>query len=53
MKKSETLIKPQNEKVLKQVILKDLDKGRKDFDLPHTKAVVYWMKYLLQNIENV
>ena len=46
------LIKPQIEKVLKQIILKDLSKGRKDFDKPHTEAVVYWMKYLLQNIDS-
>jgi hypothetical protein len=42
-----TLIDPQIEAVLKRVILPDLKKGRKDFDLPHTKAVVFWMKKLL------
>lgn len=35
------------EKVLQAMIFQDLKKGRKDFDLPHTKAVVYWMKHLL------
>ena len=47
------LIKPQIEKVLRQIILKDLSKGRKDFDRPHTEAVVYWMKYLLENVESI
>ncbi|MBU0975048.1 hypothetical protein KKD03_05105 [Patescibacteria group bacterium] len=47
------LIKPQIEKVLKQIILKDLSKGRKDFDKPHTEAVVHWMKYLLKNIQSL
>ncbi|MCB9813617.1 MAG: hypothetical protein H6772_04390 [Pseudomonadales bacterium] len=47
------LIKPQIEKVLKQIILKDLNKGRKAFDKPHTEAVVKWMKYLLTNIESL
>ena len=48
-----SLIKPRIEKVLKQIILKDLSKGRKDFDKPHTEAVVYWMKYLLKNIKSL
>lgn len=47
------LINPRVEKVLRQVILKDLSKGRKDFDRPHTEAVVHWMKYMLENIESV
>lgn len=41
------MINPKIEKVLQQVIFQDLKKGRKDFDLPHTKAVVHWMKHLL------
>lgn len=45
------LIKPQIERVLRQIILKDLSKGRKDFDKPHTEAVVYWMKHLLMTLE--
>ncbi len=35
------------EALLRSTILPDLESGRKDFDLPHTQAVVYWMKYLL------
>jgi hypothetical protein len=38
-----TLLFPE-EQVLRDVILPDLDKGRPDFDRPHTEAVVYWMK---------
>lgn len=41
------LIDPSIEKILQETIFPDLLKGRKDFDLPHTKAVVYWMKQLL------
>ncbi len=47
-----TLIKPQIERVLRQTILKDLAQGRKDFDKPHTEAVVFWMKYLLTHIKS-
>ncbi len=37
------------EQVLRQIILKDLsNKGRLNWDHPHTEAVVYWMKHLLQ-----
>ena len=32
------------EKVLQETIFPDLHQGRQDWDLPHTKAVVYWMK---------
>jgi len=32
------------EKVLQETIFPDLLRGRKNFDLPHTKAVVYWIK---------
>ena len=31
-------------------ILRDLEKGRRVFDKPHTLAVVYWMKYLLRKL---
>lgn len=43
------LIDPKIERVLETHIYPDLNKGRKDFDLPHTKAVVYWMKWLIAN----
>jgi hypothetical protein len=37
------------EQVLRQIILKDLNnKGRLDWDRPHTEAVVHWMKHLLK-----
>ncbi len=36
------------EKILRDVILPDLEKGRKDWDLEHTRAVVYWMKRLVK-----
>lgn len=36
------------EKVLRGVILPDLERGRPDFDRPHTEAVVYWMKVLVE-----
>jgi hypothetical protein len=50
MKKSQ-LIHPYIERILRQVILKDLaNKGRPHWDKPHTEAVVYWMKYLLKKI---
>ncbi|NCO12285.1 MAG: hypothetical protein COZ34_04455 [Candidatus Pacebacteria bacterium CG_4_10_14_3_um_filter_34_15] len=45
------MIKSQIERVLKQIILKDLSKGRKNFDKPHTEAIVYWMKHLLKMLE--
>jgi len=35
------------ENCLQTHIFPDLLMGRKDFDLPHTKAVVYWTKYML------
>lgn len=47
------LIDPHIEKVLQDTIFPDLLKGRKDFDLPHTKAVVHWMKELLTSLSNV
>ncbi|MEA2056135.1 MAG: hypothetical protein U9O78_00240 [Patescibacteria group bacterium] len=40
------------EKILRQIILKDLaNKGRRGWDKPHTEAVVYWIKYLLEEID--
>jgi len=38
------------EKKITEEIISDLEKGRKNFDKPHTLAVVYWMKYLLRKI---
>lgn len=46
-----SLINPTLEKRLRQTILPDLDQGRKNFDRPHTEAVVYWMKHLLTDPE--
>lgn len=41
------------EQVLRQVILKDLaNKGRPNWDRPHTEAVVYWMKFLLEKLNS-
>lgn len=37
------------EEYLKEKILSDLDKGRPDFDKPHTQAVVYWLKQILSH----
>ena len=48
----EQAIDPKIEAVLQEVIFPDLLKGRKDFDLPHTKAVVHWMKRLLSEIDD-
>ena len=45
-------INPTIESTLQEIIFPDLLKGRKDFDLPHTKAVVFWMKELLSKINN-
>lgn len=39
------------EKKLQEKILPELEKGRKDFDRPHTEAVVYWMKQLIAQIQ--
>jgi len=36
------------ESLIANQILPELKLGRQDFDLPHTLAVVYWMKHLLQ-----
>lgn len=47
------LIDPSIEKVLQETIFPDLLKGRKDFDLPHTKAVVYWMNKLLTSTTEI
>ncbi len=52
MKKS-ALIHPKIERILRQIILKDLaNKGRPKWDKPHTEAVVHWMKHLLVEINN-
>ncbi|MFA6005378.1 MAG: hypothetical protein WC775_02730 [Patescibacteria group bacterium] len=45
-------IPPVFEEILQHAILPDLDRGRKNFDRPHTEAVVFWMKYILNNTEN-
>lgn len=37
------------ETLIANQILPELKLGRQDFDLPHTLAVVYWIKQLLQN----
>ncbi|MBU1966685.1 HD domain-containing protein [Patescibacteria group bacterium] len=51
--KDTQLIHPYIERVLRQIILKDLaNKGRPRWDKPHTEAVVYWMKYLLKKINH-
>lgn len=51
--KNSPLIHPYLERILRQIILKDLaNKGRPRWDKPHTEAVVYWMKYLLKKIKN-
>ncbi len=40
--------------MLRQIILKDLaNQGRKDYDKPHTEAVVYWLKELLARLDNL
>jgi len=44
---------PKAEQILRQLILKDLaNKGRKNYDQPHTEAVVYWLKELLTRLNN-
>jgi HD superfamily phosphodiesterase len=35
---------------LEKVIFPDLERGRLGWDLPHTKAVVYWMGELLEEV---
>lgn len=39
------------EQQLRKTILPDLEKGRQGWDLPHTEAVVFWMKELLPETE--
>ncbi len=47
------LISQKVERTLRQIILKDLaNHGRKGWDKPHTEAVVYWMKQLLQKVDS-
>lgn len=49
----EILIHPYIERILRQIILKDLaNKGRPHWDKPHTEAVVYWVKHLLKLLDN-
>lgn len=43
----------QLEKKLQELIYPDLLRGREAFDLPHTKAVVYWMKQILKTEPNL
>lgn len=46
------LIHPYVERILRQIILKDLaNKGRPSWDKPHTEAVVFWIKELLRNLD--
>lgn len=47
------LLNSKIETTLRQIILKDLEKGRKEFDRPHTEAVVFWMKHLLTSDSQV
>lgn len=50
-KNKDQLLHPYIERILRQLILKDLaNKGRPKWDKPHTECVVYWMKYLLQQL---
>ena len=52
-RKQAQLIHPKAEQTLRQIILKDLEnKGRKDYDKPHTEAVVFWMKDLLERLKD-
>jgi hypothetical protein len=44
------LIDPKIESILQEVILSDLERGRANFDRPHTEAVVYWRKELLAKL---
>jgi hypothetical protein len=47
------LISNKVEQTLKQIILKDLaNHGREGWDKPHTEAVVYWIKQLLQKVDS-
>lgn len=46
------LITPQVEVILQENIFPDLLRGRKDFDLPHTQAVVYWMKRMITVLDD-
>ncbi len=41
------------EEQISGIILPDLDKGRPDFDKPHTQAVVHWIKYIIDNESNL
>jgi len=46
------LLSPSLETILRSTILPELEKGRKDFDRPHTEAVVHWMKTILEHLNN-
>lgn len=46
------LISPSLETTLRDTILPELEKGRKDFDRPHTEAVVHWTKTILEYLNN-
>lgn len=51
--KNDLIIHPYIERILRQIILKDLaNKGRPRWDKPHTEAVVFWMKHLLKKINH-
>lgn len=50
IKHSTSNLHPYIEQTLQANIFPDLKNSRKDFDLQHTKAVVYWMKKLISNI---
>jgi len=43
---------PSLEAILRATILPELEKGRKDFDRPHTEAVVHWTKTILEHLNN-
>lgn len=47
-----SLISPQIESVLRSTILPELEKGRKDFDRPHTEAVIHWTKEIIKQANN-
>jgi hypothetical protein len=37
------------ERLLQKKIFPDLERGKRDFDLPHTKAVVMWLQDIIRN----
>lgn len=44
------LISRQIESILQQSILSNLEKGRREYERPHTEAVVYWIKEILSKL---